>query len=169
MDIPNYEEIIAAYQVLTSAEAASNLSRFTGLNYGTNLGDLQKNRSSLFGDMTKNRIILGNHVLNCDDSQLLSKAELIKNTLKSKFDKIFAEVDVLITPTTPLQPLKVNEISDNSHFFDLFTCIANLIGAPSLVFPFGKYQNSNLPMSIQIISPRFSDLCLLDFYKEIKY
>ncbi len=166
IDIPNLEEIIAAYKVLSSIESASNLSRFTGLNYGINGGNLLSNRSKNIGTETKNRIIFGNYLLTQDSNQLIVKAETLKNQLKQRFSEIFSQVDVVITPTTPLPARKSVETSEIDYFYDTFTCIANLIGSPALCFPFGS-DDSQIPLSIQVIAPRYTDLCLLDFFKEL--
>ncbi len=166
IDILDLEEIVAAYQVLTSLESASNLSRFTGLNYGKNKSDIGINRSKFVGSSSKNRIILGNYLLTQDSNRLIDKAETLKNRLKQKFTEIFTQVDVVITPTTPLPARKTSEPSDKDYFYDTFTCIANLIGSPALCFPYGV-DTAKMPLSMQIIAPKYSDLCLLDFYKEL--
>ncbi len=165
--IPDLEHIIAAYQVLTSIESSSNLSRFTGMAYGKRIENTLSTRSKLIGEQTKNRIILGNYLLSQDKEKLFEKAESLKQNLIEIFIKIFEKVDVVITPTTPLLPSKVDENTGNQHFFDAFTCIANIIASPSIAFPYGQYK-CGLPQSIQIISPRYTDIRLLDFYKELK-
>ncbi len=167
VEIPTTEEIIAAYLVLSSVQSASNLSRFTGLTYGNNLNSIEQNRSNLIGNQVKERILFGNYLLTQDTENSIIKAEALKNRLINTFKSIFSEVDVFLSPTTPLQPLKRNETSNNTHFYDAFTCIANLIGSPALSFIYGSYT-CGLPQSIQIISPKYTDLCLLDFYKEIE-
>ncbi len=164
--IPDLEQIIAAYQVLTSIESSSNLSRFTGTSYGKRIEDTINTRSKLIGEQTKNRIILGNYLLSHDKEKLIEKAESLKQDLIEIFIKMFTEVDVVITPTTPLVPAKVDKKNDNQHHFDAFTCISNIIASPTIVFPYGEYK-CGLPQSIQIISPQYTDIRLLDFYKEL--
>ncbi|BDR29049.1 hypothetical protein HSHS1_18100 [Helicobacter suis HS1] len=67
--IPDSKHAIAAYYVLSTAEASSNLARFDGVRYGRraqahNLKELYiKSRSEGFGAEVKRRIILGNFVL----------------------------------------------------------------------------------------------------------
>lgn len=69
IDLPYFEYCIAAYYVLTMAEASSNLSRFDGVRYGNranneNLSDLYiKTRSDGFSDEVKRRIMTGTYVL----------------------------------------------------------------------------------------------------------
>ena len=73
--------------------------------------------------------------------------------------KLFEEVDVLVTPTTPQTafPLEAS-LPDNSGDF---TCIANLAGLPAVTIPMGMTLDG-LPAGLQFIGPPGSDLRLLE-------
>ena len=70
VSLPSLEYAVSAYYLISSAEAASNLSRFDGIKYGLRSGlgedfnDLIKNsRREGFGQELKRRIMLGNYAL----------------------------------------------------------------------------------------------------------
>ena len=73
--------------------------------------------------------------------------------------KMFAEVDVLVTPTTPQTAFPLEApLPDNSGDF---TCIANLAGLPAITIPMGMTLDG-LPAGMQFIGPPGSDLRLLE-------
>ncbi|MDR1934058.1 MAG: Asp-tRNA(Asn)/Glu-tRNA(Gln) amidotransferase subunit GatA, partial [Candidatus Accumulibacter sp.] len=68
--LPNMKLAIAAYYVIASAEASSNLSRYDGVRYGhraaeyADLADMYaRTRAQGFGDEVKRRILIGTYVL----------------------------------------------------------------------------------------------------------
>ena len=70
IEIPFFDYAVAAYYIIATAEASSNLSRFDGVKYGyktDNYGSLaemyRKTRSEGFGSEVKKRILLGTFVL----------------------------------------------------------------------------------------------------------
>ena len=72
VSLPHSKYALAAYYILSSSEASSNLSRFDGIRYGfraenvENLMDLYKEtRAQGFGDEVKRRIMLGTYSLIC--------------------------------------------------------------------------------------------------------
>jgi aspartyl-tRNA(Asn)/glutamyl-tRNA(Gln) amidotransferase subunit A len=72
-DFPLLDHLVPAYYVLTTAEASSNLSRYSGMMYGfrsQNATDLEStyvlSRSEGFGPEVKRRIMLGTFVLSSD-------------------------------------------------------------------------------------------------------
>jgi Asp-tRNA(Asn)/Glu-tRNA(Gln) amidotransferase A subunit family amidase len=76
-----------------------------------------------------------------------------------KSRRLFADVDVLVTPTTP-QPafaLDAREPDNLGHF----TCFANFAGCPALTIPMGMTDNG-LPMGLQFLGPPGSDLRLIE-------
>jgi Asp-tRNA(Asn)/Glu-tRNA(Gln) amidotransferase A subunit family amidase len=76
-----------------------------------------------------------------------------------KARRLFADVDVLITPTTPqaafahAAPAPVTQAD--------FTCFANLAGCPALSLPMGITEGG-LPVGLQLLGPPGSDLRLLE-------
>ncbi len=73
--------------------------------------------------------------------------------------KLFEEIDVLVTPTTPqtAYPLEAT-LADNAGDF---TCFANLAGLPAVTIPMGMTLDG-LPTGMQFVGPPGSDLRLLE-------
>jgi aspartyl-tRNA(Asn)/glutamyl-tRNA(Gln) amidotransferase subunit A len=76
-----------------------------------------------------------------------------------KARRLFADVDVLITPTTP-QTAFAHSATPPITQAD-FTCFANLAGCPALSLPMG-ISADGLPIGLQLLGPPGSDLRLLE-------
>jgi len=72
---------------------------------------------------------------------------------------LFAQVDVLVTPTTPQPAFPLDApLPDNQGDF---TCFANLSGCPAVSIPMGMSADG-LPLGLQFTGPQGSDLRLLE-------
>lgn len=109
VSLPHTEYAVAAYYLLASSEASSNLARFDGVRYGVragqsgNLLDLYlESRSQGFGPEVKRRIMLGTYALSSGyyDAFYL-KAQKARTLIKRDFDQVFEQYDVIIGPTAP--------------------------------------------------------------------
>jgi aspartyl-tRNA(Asn)/glutamyl-tRNA(Gln) amidotransferase subunit A len=167
VSLPMTEYTIATYYILTTAEASSNLARFDGARYGyrstdyKNLKEMYLNsRSEGFGKEVKRRIMLGTYVLSSGYyDAYYRKAQKVRRLIKEDFDKVFSEVDLLITPTTPTTAFKIGEKSDDPlrmYLSDIYTTSANLAGIPGMNIPIGK-NSDNLPIGLQILSQQFDE------------
>ncbi len=143
-DLSDLDYALPAYYLISSAEAASNLSRFDGVKYGfstrgQSYDELLKNsRSKGFGDEVKRRIMLGNYALHSGAyDEYYLKAVKIRNALKLHFSKLFEEVDFLITPTSVSLPPKLgmNKAPAQVYQDDILTVTQNLAGLPCLNVP----------------------------------
>ena len=171
VSLPHTESSIAAYYIISSSEASSNLARFDGIRYGTraeeadNLMDLyKKTRSQGFGPEVKRRIMLGTHSLSSGyyDAYYL-KAQKARTLVKQDFDNIFAECDVVIGPTTTSTAFKIGEKTEDvtdMYQEDILTCPVNLAGLPALSVPCG-FDSQGLPVGMQIIGKAFDESTLL--------
>jgi aspartyl-tRNA(Asn)/glutamyl-tRNA(Gln) amidotransferase subunit A len=76
-----------------------------------------------------------------------------------KMRRVFAEVDVLVTPTTPgaAVPLDAPEPANQA----LFTSFPSLAGCPAVTIPMGRSADG-LPLGMQFVGPPGSDLRLLE-------
>jgi Asp-tRNA(Asn)/Glu-tRNA(Gln) amidotransferase A subunit family amidase len=73
--------------------------------------------------------------------------------------RLFAQVDVLVTPTTPQPAFALGApLPDNQGDF---TCFANLSGCPAVTIPMGLTADG-LPLGLQFLGPPGSDLRLLE-------
>ena len=170
VSLPHTDAAIPVYYVLASAEASTNLSRYDGVRYGhrcenpTSLQDLyERSREEGFGDEVKRRILTGTYTLSVGyfDAYYL-KAQKIRRMIAQDFDKAFADVDLLLTPTSPTPAFHKGQLTDDPvamYQQDLYTVPTSLAGLPAMSIPCGFSQG--LPMGMQLIAPAFrEDLAL---------
>jgi len=164
--------IVPAYYVLTTAEASSNLSRFDGVKYGyrtnstvNNLDEFYKQtRSEGFGKEVKRRIMLGTFVLSTGYyDAYFSKAQQVRKLVKDKTMEIFKDHDFIILPTVPSTAFKIGEKMNDPiamYLADIYTVMANLIGAPAISLPLFTHSNG-MPFGAQVMANNFHELSLL--------
>jgi aspartyl-tRNA(Asn)/glutamyl-tRNA(Gln) amidotransferase subunit A len=73
--------------------------------------------------------------------------------IKQDFEQAFAQVDVLVCPTTPTTAFKAGEKTNDPlsmYLSDLMTIPVNLAGLPGLSLPCG-FDQQGLPIGLQII------------------
>jgi len=162
---------IATYYVIANAEASANLARYDGVKYGHRAhapADLHglyvRSRGEGFGREVKRRIMLGTYVLSAGyyDAYYL-RAVKVRNLIRAEFDRVFREVDYLLSPTTPTPAFRLGEKVDDPlamYLSDIFTVPANLAGIPAISLPAGLSE-AGLPLALQLWGPRGSDYRLL--------
>lgn len=175
ISLPNTEYTIAAYYILTTAEASSNLARYDGGRYGhrskdsRTLLEMYKNsRSEAFGSEVKRRIMLGTYVLSSGYyDAYYKKAQKVRRLIKQDFDEAFKKVDIILTPTTPTTAFKIGEKSSDPlemYLSDIYTTSANLAGIPGISIPIGN-SGEGLPIGIQLLSNQFEEKKILEMCK----
>ena len=179
IDFPYLDQMVPCYQVLTTAEASSNLSRFSGLTYGyrsPNASDLEstfkKSRTEGFGPEVKRRIMLGTFVLSSDFyDAYYTKAQKVRQLIRQKTLDIFKNFDVIVTPTTSTVAFKIGEKSSDPiamYLADLFTVQANLAGIPGLSIPYGSHSENKMPIGMQLMGKPFAEGVLLDLARSFE-
>jgi aspartyl-tRNA(Asn)/glutamyl-tRNA(Gln) amidotransferase subunit A len=171
IELPHMDYAIAAYYVIATAEASSNLARYDGVHYGhrtENPGSClevyTKSRSEGFGKEVKRRIMLGTYALSSGyyDAYYL-KALKVRNLIRADLDRAFATCDCIMLPVAPTTAFRLGEKTSDPllmYLTDLFTIPANLAGIPGISIPCGT-DDSRLPIGLQILSPAFSEEKLL--------
>lgn len=171
VSLPNLQHAIPAYYVIAPAEASSNLSRFDGVRFGyrcedpKDLTDLYKrSRAEGFGPEVQRRIMVGAYALSAGyyDAYYL-QAQKIRRLIKNDFMSAFAEVDVILGPTTPNPAWKIgakNHDPISAYLEDFYTITANLAGLPGLSMPAGFADG--LPVGVQLLAPYFQEGRLLN-------
>jgi aspartyl-tRNA(Asn)/glutamyl-tRNA(Gln) amidotransferase subunit A len=170
VSLPHSEYALAAYYLLASSEASSNLARYDGIRYGVrasnaqNLLDVYKqSRSEGFGDEVKRRIMLGTYALSSGyyDAYYL-KAQKVRTLIKQDFDNIFEKYDVVIGPTAPTTAFKIGEqVNDplTMYLNDIYSIPVNLAGIPGISVPCGFAEG--LPVGLQIMGKAFDESTVL--------
>jgi len=173
--MPYFEYSIAAYYLIATAEASSNLARYDGVHYGyrtKNAADYMevytKSRAEAFGAEVKRRIMLGTYALSSGyyDAYYL-KALKVRNLIRSDFTNAFRKADCIIMPTSPTTAFKIGEkTADPLHMYlsDVYTIAVNLAGVPAVSIPCG-FDRQNLPIGLQIIAAPFEEEKLLRIAK----
>ena len=176
ISLPNSSYALACYYVIMPAEVSSNLARFDGMRYGAHadadsLFDVYtRTRSAGFGTEVKRRIAIGTYVLSHGyyDAYYL-QAQKVRTLIEHDFERAFASVDVIATPTTPSTAFRFGEKTADPmsmYLEDIYTVPVNLAGLPALSLPVGKVNG--LPVGLQLIGKRFGDYALLDIAKKFE-
>lgn len=167
ISFPLLDVLVPIYYVLTTAEASSNLSRFSGLMYGyrsPKAKDLEetfkKSRSEGFGPEVKRRIMLGTFVLSAGFfDAYYSKAQQVRKLVQQKTNELFETFDFILLPTTPTPAFKAGEKSADPiamYLADIFTVHANISGHPAISVPCGTHSNG-LPIGVQLMGNNFCE------------
>lgn len=165
VSMPHTQYALAAYYLIATAEASSNLGRYDGVGFGHRgegsdiISMYKRSRAEGFGPEVQRRIMLGTYALSSGyyDAYYL-KALKVRTLIKQDFDRAFEKVDVLIAPTAPTTAFKVGEKVEDPlamYLMDVCTIPINLAGVPALSLPCGFA--GGLPIGMQIIGPHLSE------------
>lgn len=178
VDLPLMEKGLAAYYIVQPAEVSSNLARYDGMRYGASeegeslLEVYEKTRAQGFGAEVKRRILLGTYVLSSGYyDAYYAKAEAAREAMRAELAGVFAQVDVIMTPTSPIPAFKFGEKNDPLAMYkaDIFTVPVNLTGVPAISIPGKSVERDGvvLPVGVQYIAPHGGDARLFDIGKKI--
>ncbi|MAW66660.1 MAG: Asp-tRNA(Asn)/Glu-tRNA(Gln) amidotransferase GatCAB subunit A [Chloroflexi bacterium] len=177
VSLPHTEYALSVYYILAPAEASSNLSRYDGVKYGyseeqvDSMWDrIEKSRSNGFGLEVKRRIMLGTYSLSSGYyDEYYGKAEKTRQIIKKELNKVFDEIDILITPTSPSTAFKLGEKTNDPmamYSSDIMTIPANIAGIPGISIPVKDVKG--LPVGAQLVGPYMSDRKILEISKNIQ-
>ncbi len=173
VSMPSLKYAVSAYYLISSAEAASNLSRFDGIKYGyraeaaNSYGELiKKTRSEGFGEEVKRRILLGNYAL-CSGyyDAYYNNASRIRNKIIEEYADIFAACDVMLTPTAPTCAYKIGQQENDPvkmYLADICTVTANIAGLPVISTPCG-YGADGMPIGMSLVGKAFDETQIIAF------
>src|SRR5690606_8866033 len=171
VSLPNAALAIPAYYVIAPAGASANLSRFDGVRYGYRCADptvlmdrYLRSREAAFGAEVKRRVMVGTYALSAGyyDAYYL-QAQKIRRLIKNDFLAAFEQVDVILSPTSPIPAFRIGEKIDDPvslYLTDIYTITANLAGVPGVALPAGFADD--LPVGMQLLGPYFSEPRLLN-------
>ena len=158
------------YQVISCAEATSNLSMYTGIIYGprgigSNINDMVKDyRTNGFSPLIKRRLVIGSYVLQKENQErYFLNACKVRRLVINTFNELFNKYDAFITMASaqgaPLLNAK-GEVLTQEAVLENHLCIANFGGYPSITIPNG-YVN-NLPIGVNITGKVMDDANVLN-------
>lgn len=159
---PRFRYGLPSYYIIAPSEVSANLARYDGVKYGFRTPDPENllsmytdTRAEGFGTEVKRRIMVGTYTLSAGyyDAYYL-KAQKVRTLIKQDFEKAFAQVDVLVSPTAPTTAFKAGEKNADPlsmYLTDLMTIPVNLAGLPGISVPCG-FDDSGLPIGLQLIS-----------------
>lgn len=165
------ESLLPTYYILTTAEASSNLSRFDGVRYGHRTADAtdlitlyKKSRTEGFGKEVRKRILLGTFALSASYyDAYYTKAQQVRRLIREETERLFAQYDFLLSPTTPSPAFKLGEKTNDPlqmYLADIFTVQANVVGYPAISIPNGT-DAEGLPIGLQLMAPPFKEGALV--------
>lgn len=178
IELPLFEAGLAAYYIVMPAEVSSNLARYDGIRYGVRkegsdlLDTYLESRAYGFGAEAKRRILLGTYVLSSGYyDAYYGKAEAVRALMREELSKVFASVDLVITPTAPTPAFKLGEKEDPLSMYrqDIFTVPVNLTGVPAMSLPMKEVEREGkmLPVGVQYIAPHNGESRLFDIGKKV--
>lgn len=167
IELPHAKYGIAAYYLVATAEASSNLGRYDGIHYGyrsdvvKDLASIYTNsRSEGFGREVKRRIILGTFSLSSGYyDQYYNKATKVRRLILNDYLEAFKKVDAVLTPTSPFCAFKKGEKSSDPmqmYLSDIYTVCNNLSGLPGISVNCGL-NSLGLPIGVQLTGKSFGE------------
>jgi aspartyl-tRNA(Asn)/glutamyl-tRNA(Gln) amidotransferase subunit A len=165
--LPHTRYAIPTYYLVATAEASANLARFDGVRYGyrspasdTLSAMYRHSRDEGFGAEVKRRILLGTYALSAGyyDAYYL-KAQQVRRLLAEEFLRAFAEVDAIVTPTSPVPAFKLGEKTGDPlamYLADIYTVTGSLAGICGVTVPCGTTK-AGLPVGMQVLAAHFNE------------
>tara|TARA_B100001059_G_scaffold66522_1_gene63019 strand:- start:2260 stop:3687 length:1428 start_codon:yes stop_codon:yes gene_type:complete len=170
VSFPFLEYMVPCYYVMTTAEASSNLSRYSGMLYGKRSkhsedteSAFKKSRSEGFGEEVKRRIMTGTFVLSADFyDAYYSKAQRVRRIIQQESNKILEEYDFFLCPTAPTTAFDIGGDKSKDpiqmYLADIFTVQASLAGLPAISVPTSSFDGLAIGMHLMGRSFQENDL-----------
>lgn len=178
IDIGAAEYAMPAYHAILSSEVSTNLSRYGGMRYGQQDGDLSLKfddyftyfRTQYLGEETKKRILLGTYTrMEGVRDRYYVKALKFRQYMIAAYKSILSDHDAILTPTMPFVSPKFADISNMSlidtYDADRLNIPSSLCGMPSISVPCG-YNDDGMPIGMQLVTDHWQEDLLLSFAKE---
>jgi aspartyl-tRNA(Asn)/glutamyl-tRNA(Gln) amidotransferase subunit A len=171
IELPHSRYAIPVYYLVATAEASSNLARYDGVRYGRRAAGVssvremyEDTRHEGFGAEVKRRIMLGTYVLSEGyyDAYYL-KAQQVRTLIRRDYDRAFADVDLVATPTSPTPAFKLGEREADPiqmYLADVFTVSAPLAGLPAISVPC-PVGRGELPIGLHLTARAWDEATML--------
>ena len=168
--LPHADYALSAYYLIAPSEASSNLARYDGVRYGLRVDGadsvemMTRTRGAGFGAEVKRRIMLGTYALSAGYYEAYyGQAQKVRTLIIRDYEAAFADVDLLVSPTSPTTAFPIGAKVDDPlamYLNDVFTIPANLSGMPAISIPSGL-DEAGLPVGVQLTGPVLSEPTVL--------
>lgn len=172
--LPSSRAALAAYYLIATAEASSNLARFDGVRYGARvpadtLDEMYaRTRTAGFGPEVRRRIMLGTYALSAGHyDEFYMQAQKVRARIRDEFRAALQAADVLAMPSSPVPAFALGDrVADplGMYYADVFTVGANLAGLPAIGVPCGFTTGADgpvLPIGLQLIGGAWDEARIL--------
>ncbi len=166
VSLPSTAYALSAYYLIAPAECSANLARFDGVRYGPRLAGrsveemMAATRRDGFGPEVTRRILLGTYALSAGYyDAFYGQAQKVRTLVIEDFRRAYAEVDILVCPTSPTTAFAVGEKANDPlamYLSDICTIPSNLAGDPAISVPTGL-DSSGLPIGFQVLAPALGE------------
>jgi len=168
VSLPSTDHALGVYYIIQPAEASANLARYDGVRFGLRvegrdyIDTYKRTRGEGFGAEVKRRMILGTYALSAGyyDAYYV-KAQKVRRVIKAEFERVFTQVDALVTPTSPTVAFEIGAKTNDPlamYLNDVFTLPVNIAGLPGISVPCGL--SDGLPVGLQVIANAFDEATL---------
>lgn len=177
VSLPTVDIALSAYYLVAPAEASANLARFDGIRYGLRADGatteelMARTRAEGFGPEVTRRILLGTYALSAGYyDAFYGQAQRVRAALRDEFTAAYADVDVLVSPTSPTVAFSAGEKIDDPlsmYLTDICTNPLNLVGHPGISVPVGT-DGQNLPVGFQVMAPALGETMMFRVAAEVE-
>lgn len=182
VSLPQAKHALSVYYITMPVELAANLERFDGVRFALQDNDpnqeLFYNQRHLFGEEITRRIMLGTYISSAGYyDAYYNQAQKVRQLAKQDFDRVFEEVDLLLTPVAAEFAFKLGQKSSDPlsmYLTDAFTCGINPVRIPGISVPIGFFPVKtdegivDLPTGVQILAPELGEDKLFQLSMEVE-
>ncbi len=165
------DAVASCYVVISCAEATSNMSNLTGINFGprgeaNNIYEAMKDhRTKGFSPLIKRRFVIGSYVLQRENQdKYFNNAKRVRRLIVNKWKELFKDYDAVILPVgsgpAPFLEKSQNTLAGGSKILEEHLQIGNFGGFPSITIPDGFV--SDLPVGLNITGNCYDDQTVLN-------
>tara|TARA_Y100000310_G_scaffold163530_1_gene163359 strand:- start:701 stop:2047 length:1347 start_codon:yes stop_codon:yes gene_type:complete len=149
---------IQTYYLIVYTEFFSGTRKFDGRRFGKKIEDVA-------GPEVVRRIIGGGEITRAEyGGRYYKKALEVKELIRKEFERAFAKVDCIISPTVPKLPHRIgSSISTKEMYaYDSLTVPASLAGVCAVSVPVGKVggvvgKGEGVPVGLQVMCNSFEE------------
>ena len=171
------EAIYPTYMCLSCAEATSNNSNLTGIQFGPrgegeSIEEIMFDaRTKGFSELIKRRFVLGSYILQKENQdKLFLNAQRVRRLIVEKITELFKEYDGMILPASggiaPKFDDSSEKLSDRYLLLENHFAIGNFGGFPSITIPYGFVED--MPVGLNITGRIKEDDVVLNIAHKIE-